>query len=114
MRNGRAERLAADAAAAARAAPTSAERPERDYTPLAAVGGIAVLGLMLLVGVLIGKDDGSAATRHACAGRPASGAQRRRSGGGAKPTAAGAKAKARPEKARGAGKTAKKAEDASA
>ena len=34
-------------------------KPARDYTPLAAVGGIAVLGLMLLVGVLIGKGDGS-------------------------------------------------------
>lgn len=34
-------------------------RPERDYTPLAAVGGIALLGLMLLVGVLIGKGDGT-------------------------------------------------------
>ncbi len=34
-------------------------KPSRDYTPLAAVGGIAVLGLMLLVGVLIGKGDGS-------------------------------------------------------
>jgi hypothetical protein len=33
-------------------------RPERDYTPLAAVGGIAVLGAMLLIGVLIGKGDG--------------------------------------------------------
>jgi hypothetical protein len=32
---------------------------ERDYAPLAAVGGIAVLGLMLLVGVLIGKGDSS-------------------------------------------------------
>lgn len=31
--------------------------PERDYAPLAAVGGIALLGLMLLVGVLIGKGD---------------------------------------------------------
>lgn len=31
------------------------EKPQRDYAPLAAVGGIAVLGLMLLVGVLIGK-----------------------------------------------------------
>jgi hypothetical protein len=29
----------------------------RDYAPLAAVGGIAVLGLMLLVGVLIGKGN---------------------------------------------------------
>jgi hypothetical protein len=41
-------------------APTAAgERPERDYAPLAAVGGIAVLGLMLLVGVLIGKGNTS-------------------------------------------------------
>lgn len=31
--------------------------PQRDYTPLAAVGGIAVLGVMLLIGVLIGKGD---------------------------------------------------------
>lgn len=31
------------------------EKPQRDFAPLAAVGGIAVLGLMLLVGVLIGK-----------------------------------------------------------
>jgi hypothetical protein len=33
------------------------KKPERDYAPLAAVGGIAVLGLMLLVGVLIGKGN---------------------------------------------------------
>jgi hypothetical protein len=32
-------------------------KPERDYAPFAAVGGIAVLGLMLLVGVLIGKGN---------------------------------------------------------
>jgi hypothetical protein len=32
---------------------------DRDYAPLAAVGGIAVLGLMLLVGVLIGKGNSS-------------------------------------------------------
>jgi hypothetical protein len=40
------------------------ERPaQRDYTPLAAVGGIAVLGIMLLIGVLIGKgDSGGTAT----------------------------------------------------
>ena len=36
-------------------------KPERDYTPLAAVGGIAVLGLMLLVGVLIGRGSGDSA-----------------------------------------------------
>jgi len=33
------------------------QKAERDYAPLAAVGGIAVLGLMLLVGVLIGKGN---------------------------------------------------------
>jgi hypothetical protein len=38
--------------------PPSAPAPtQRDYTPLAAVGGIAVLGIMLLIGVLIGKGD---------------------------------------------------------
>jgi len=52
---------------AAASAPTAgaqlpAERkPQRDYTPLAAAGGIAVLGLMLLVGVLIGRGDGEQA-----------------------------------------------------
>jgi hypothetical protein len=40
-------------------APGKGGKPERDYAPLAAVGGIAVLGLMLLVGVLIGKGDSS-------------------------------------------------------
>ena len=34
-------------------------KAERDYAPLAAVGGIAILGLMLLVGVLIGKGNNS-------------------------------------------------------
>jgi hypothetical protein len=45
------------------AAPPAPEKPQRDYAPLAAVGGIAVLGLMLLVGVLIGRggDDGASA-----------------------------------------------------
>jgi hypothetical protein len=39
------------------AASPEPKKTERDYTPLAAVGGIAVLGLMLLVGVLIGKGN---------------------------------------------------------
>ena len=44
------------------AAPPEQQAPAgRDYTPLAAVGGIALLGLMLLVGVLIGKGDDSTA-----------------------------------------------------
>ena len=39
------------------AEPAQATKGERDFAPLAAVGGIAVLGLMLLVGVLIGRGD---------------------------------------------------------
>lgn len=41
----------------ASAAAPADEKQERDYAPLAAVGGIAILGLMLLVGVLIGKGN---------------------------------------------------------
>ncbi|HEY8082279.1 MAG TPA: hypothetical protein VIE64_01815 [Solirubrobacterales bacterium] len=41
--------------------PSEPPEPGRDYAPLAAVGGIAVLGLMLLVGVLIGKGSDSTA-----------------------------------------------------
>jgi hypothetical protein len=44
--------------AGAGAAEVGAGGSQRDYGPLAAVGGIAVLGLMLLVGVLIGKGSG--------------------------------------------------------
>jgi hypothetical protein len=40
-------------------APPPPERPQRDYAPLAAAGGIAVLGIMLLIGVLIGRGTGS-------------------------------------------------------
>jgi hypothetical protein len=47
--------------APAAGAPPDSPEPGRDYAPLAAVGGIAVLGLMLLVGVLIGKGNNSAA-----------------------------------------------------
>lgn len=39
--------------------PEEGKKGERDLAPLAAVGGIAVLGLMLLVGVLIGRGDSS-------------------------------------------------------
>lgn len=35
------------------------EKRQRDYAPLAAAGGIAVLGIMLLIGVLIGRGTGS-------------------------------------------------------
>ncbi len=41
------------------APPPEPAKAERDYAPFAAVGGIAVLGLMLLVGVLIGKGNSS-------------------------------------------------------
>jgi hypothetical protein len=34
------------------------DKPQRDYAPLAAAGGIAVLGVMLLIGVLIGRGSG--------------------------------------------------------
>jgi hypothetical protein len=53
-----------EAPAAESAQPAAAgepAKPQRDYAPLAAVGGIAVLGLMLLVGVLIGKGNSDSA-----------------------------------------------------
>lgn len=47
------------AGAPAGAAPEPpAQKPQRDYAPLAAAGGIAVLGIMLLIGVLIGRGTG--------------------------------------------------------
>jgi hypothetical protein len=47
--------------APAGAAGEEPQKPQRDFAPLAAVGGIAVLGLMLLVGVLIGKGNSDTA-----------------------------------------------------
>ena len=49
----------AKSAAVAPPGPPPAEKPPRDYAPLAAAGGIAVLGIMLLIGVLIGRGTGS-------------------------------------------------------
>ena len=49
---------AADSPVTPEPEPAGEARGQRDYAPLAAVGGIAVLGLMLLIGVLIGKGDG--------------------------------------------------------
>lgn len=46
--------------------PEQEPRRQRDYAPLAAAGGIAVLGIMLLIGVLIGRgtgDSGSSAAQ---------------------------------------------------
>ncbi len=53
------EATASPAAAAPSLPVTEEQKPQRDFTPLAAAGGIAVLGLMLLVGVLIGRGDGN-------------------------------------------------------
>ena len=72
--------------AAPRSEAPEPERPvraERDFAPLAAVGGIAVLGLMLLVGVLIGRGDGDSAPAPAPVIVPAgAGAATAQSGGG--------------------------------
>ncbi len=53
---------AATAAPATPGSPSAGEKAQRDYAPLAAVGGIAVLGVMLLIGVLIGRGDGGSET----------------------------------------------------
>lgn len=45
------------AIAPAGAAPVARIPAVRDWSPITAVGSIAVLGVMLLLGVLIGKDD---------------------------------------------------------
>lgn len=78
---------------------------QRDYAPLAAVGGIAVLGLMLLVGVLIGKGNDSAAPSSPSVIRvPAAAASPTTSeGGGAKKAGADAFG-AGGKKAKGGGK----------
>lgn len=91
--------------------PPNGKKPERDYTPLAAVGGIAVLGLMLLVGVLIGKENGSGSTS-APAPVVLQGGESKQ--GESEATAgAGPKAKDRKKTATAASKApAKKAEDA--
>jgi hypothetical protein len=73
--------------------------PQRDYTPLAAVGGIAVLGVMLLIGVLIGKgDNGGTAAAPAPVvvqgGEAKQGATAAEEAGGAKPGAKQAKSEA--------------------
>lgn len=59
--NGMAPTTAA-APPAAHGSPSAGEKAQRDYAPLAAVGGIAVLGVMLLIGVLIGRGDGGSET----------------------------------------------------
>jgi hypothetical protein len=91
------------AAASATAPPLADERPQRDYAPLAAVGGIAVLGLMLLVGVLIGKGDGGSSSAPPQIVRV-------QGGGGATVGEEAGSEESAVEKAKGAGK--KKAENA--
>lgn len=59
--NGKAPQAVAGPGSTSAPAPQPEQKPQRDYTPLAAAGGIAVLGLMLLVGVLIGRGDGNQA-----------------------------------------------------
>jgi hypothetical protein len=58
---GKGEEAAIGAGEAQAAAGEEAPKPQRDYAPLAAVGGIAVLGVMLLIGVLIGKGNSDTA-----------------------------------------------------
>ena len=88
-------------------------QPQRDYTPLAAVGGIAVLGLMLLVGVLIGQGNNPSTTAP-----PAQVIVPAEAGGGAtaSETGTGGEAAGAAKTAKAAGKAkvkGKKAEDAS-
>lgn len=82
------------------------QRPQRDYAPLAAAGGIAVLGIMLLIGVLIGRgtgdsNDSSAAPRVVTVGAaPAA--------SGANGDGAGSGGSGQDERKGSGGKTAKK------
>lgn len=76
--------------------PDEPARRGTDYSPLAAVGGIALLGLMLLVGVLIGRGDGAGGAAPAPqiirVGQPAGGAVASAQGGdegGSKPAKKG-------------------------
>ncbi len=77
--------------------------PQRDYTPLAAVGGIAVLGVMLLIGVLIGKGD-SGGTAPAPAPVVLRGGEADAGKTAADEEAGGAKAGSKQAKSNGAGK----------
>jgi hypothetical protein len=83
------------AAAVAEPEPEGKVSGERDYAPLAAVGGIAVLGLMLLIGVLIGKGDSG--------GTVATPAPVVRVGGEVDPEANGAESSAAEGKSKGTG-----------
>lgn len=96
------------------AQPEGAEQPpeaensgnsQRDYAPLAAVGGIAVLGLMLLVGVLIGKgNDSSAPSSPSVIRVPAAAASPTTSEGGSAKEAGAGGLGGKGKKAKGGGK----------
>lgn len=81
-------------------APVADEKPQRDYTPLAAVGGIAVLGIMLLIGVLIGKGEGGG-TAATPAPVVVQGGEASTEKNAAEEEAGEANAKAKPAKAKG-------------
>lgn len=70
--------------------PPAEQKPQRDFTPLAAAGGIAVLGLMLLVGVLIGRGDGEQAAAPSPQVVRVQGGGEEEEGGAAKADAGGA------------------------
>ncbi len=91
--------------AAAPASGDETETAQRDYAPLAAVGGIAVLGLMLLVGVLIGKgnSDTTAATPAPVVIKGPSGGSSGSEGGGSSKNTAGAGLGGGSKKAKGGG-----------
>jgi hypothetical protein len=83
------------------APPASPSR--RESSPLIAVGGIAVLGLMLLVGVLIGRGDGGGTVTTATPVVQAEGsATAEETGGGGEESAKGGSSEAKGEKGGGA------------
>ncbi len=110
-------------AGAVEAGPAASEPPaqpatgQRDFAPLAAVGGIAVLGLMLLVGVLIGRGgEDSAPAPAPVVVQGGAGVNAAESGGTAGGEGAGGSAlgaagdgKAKNKKAKGGGETAAEA-----
>ncbi len=89
------------------------QKPQRDYAPLAAAGGIAVLGIMLLIGVLIGRgsgdsNDASAAPQVVTVGAaPAASASKDAAGssGGGQSEKKGSGAKSKKKNAAAGGKT---------
>lgn len=96
-------------AVAQEAAEAEPPKRERDFAPLAAVGGIALLGLMLLVGVLIGKGGGEQASQPAQVIRVGGAGTETASAEGTDPaaTASGKPAKPDGKQAKGGGTGAK-------